>query len=234
MAILLWLLPSKGKVGEMVVKYRLKKLPAEEYIVLNDVLLPTQKGTSQIDHLVISVYGIFVIETKFYTGWIYGSEYSEYWTQNIFGAKYKFYNPILQNAGHVRVLRYLLKDYGDVFIFPIVAFSLEADLKGNNLSSCVIYWHQVVPAIRGFNRKRLTIEQVHEINQAIEKVRINPKDRKALRKHNTNILISKDRKREAVSNGICPRCGGRLVERYGRYGTFYGCSNYPNCRYTHE
>ncbi len=31
---------------------------------------------------------------------------------------------------------------------------------------------------------------------------------------------------------VCPRCGGQLIKRNGRFGPFYGCSNFPKCRYT--
>lgn len=76
----------KGEIGEKRVAHILQRLPKEEYRVINNLLLQTSSGgTTQIDHVVISEYGIFVIETKFYKGWIYGGENSEYWTQNIFG-----------------------------------------------------------------------------------------------------------------------------------------------------
>ena len=79
---------SKGKVGEDRVAHILCRLPKEEYRVINNLMLRTQSGsTTQIDHVVISQYGIFVIETKFYKGWIYGGENSEFWTQNIYGNK---------------------------------------------------------------------------------------------------------------------------------------------------
>lgn len=66
-----------GKFGETRVAIRLDLFP-KGYITINDVLLPTKRGTTQIDHLVISQYGIFVIETKNYKGWISGHENSEY------------------------------------------------------------------------------------------------------------------------------------------------------------
>ena len=62
--LLRWLIPSKGKVGEKVVASKLDHLPKDQYRVLNNVTIPTPKGSSQIDHLVVSIYGIFVIETK--------------------------------------------------------------------------------------------------------------------------------------------------------------------------
>lgn len=64
--LLRWLIPSKGKVGEKVVAGKLDHLPKDQYRVLNNVTIPTPKGSSQIDHLVVSIYGIFVIETKNY------------------------------------------------------------------------------------------------------------------------------------------------------------------------
>lgn len=72
---------SKGKRGEKHVAAFLSFLPKKEYKVINDLLLQTGGHSTQIDHVVISVYGIFVIETKYYKGWIYGGENSEYWTQ---------------------------------------------------------------------------------------------------------------------------------------------------------
>lgn len=41
-------------------------------------------------------------------------------------------------------------------------------------------------------------------------------------------------KQNAIKAGVCPRCGGQLVERNGRYGKFMGCSNYPKCRYVQK
>ena len=114
----------KGKTGELYVSALLKGLPEEKYILLNDVMLPTGKGTTQIDHVLLSIYGIFVIETKNYKGWIYGGEYSEHWTQNIWGNKYKLYNPILQNQGHVKALRAYLGVRNFPFISVITFSSL--------------------------------------------------------------------------------------------------------------
>lgn len=66
---------------------------SEEYTVLNDVILPTQAGTTQINHIVVSPYGVFDIETKNYKGWIFGGVKSTQWTQNIYGRKSNFMNP---------------------------------------------------------------------------------------------------------------------------------------------
>ena len=230
---LLWrLIPTAGKVGEKAVAGRLDRLPKDQYRVLNNVTIPTPKGSSQIDHLVVSVYGIFVIETKNYSGWIYGGEHAEYWTQNIYGNKYQLYNPILQNAGHVRALRRILKDYEPLPIQPIVAFSGKADIKVKIEEACVVYWGQIIKVINQFEKKRLTWSQVNEICGAIQAAQLEPgKDTE--KRHLKDIHNARGQKYNAVTSGRCPRCGGDLVLRSGNYGDFYGCSNYPRCRYTH-
>ncbi len=73
---------QKGKRGEKLVAQVLSQLP-EEYVILNDVVLPTTSGTTQIDHIVVSKYGVFTIETKNYRGDIYGDDNRQEWTQLI-------------------------------------------------------------------------------------------------------------------------------------------------------
>lgn len=114
----------KGNVGEQIVAAQLRELPGEKYMVLNDILLQTERGSVQIDHIVISVYGIFVIETKNYKGWIHGNEKSEYWTQSIYPHKTKFRNPIKQNWSHVYPLKALFRDFKNTAYhrssFPVI------------------------------------------------------------------------------------------------------------------
>jgi len=94
----------KGWFGELMVRRALAKLQ-DSYRQWHDVYLLDSEGhTTQIDHLVASVHGIFVIETKNYKGWIYGSENQKNWTQTIYRKKSKFQNPLHQNARHIRVL----------------------------------------------------------------------------------------------------------------------------------
>ena len=97
----------KGRIGEVFVSVAaLKRLDPKVYRVFNDLVLPRPdgKGTTQIDHVVVSPFGIFVIETKNYEGWIFGDENSRQWTQVIYGKKSRFQNPLHQNALHVRAL----------------------------------------------------------------------------------------------------------------------------------
>lgn len=219
----------KGMIGEKSVARKLEKLPENEYVILNDILLKTDRGTTQIDHVVLSVYGIFVIETKNYKGWITGNEKGEYWTQNIYGNKHQFKNPIRQNYGHQKALEALFDE--PVRFIPIVAFSTEADLKVHIEKEHVIYIKNIVKCIKQLSvDKCYDMDQVRVMKQVIEKNQL--KEKQERKDHITNTRKNIKLTNEKIKGNICPRCGGTLVLRKGKYGTFYGCSNYPKCRYT--
>lgn len=77
--VTIWGNQITGKAGEHWASEELRKLPQSEYRLLNDLVLKDSTGLHQIDHVVVSVYGIYVVETKNYTGTIYGdSKYSEW------------------------------------------------------------------------------------------------------------------------------------------------------------
>lgn len=120
---------AKGQHGEKWVAKLLMLLP-DEYTIFNDVYILENGKSIQIDHIVLSPYGIFVIETKNYSGWIYGGENAQYWTKNMFGRKYPFYNPLLQNYSHVKAL-YSLFGFPMQYFISIVVFTDHATLKGN-------------------------------------------------------------------------------------------------------
>lgn len=225
--LLLRLLPSKGKVGEMRVASILKKFPVDRYKIINDLLLTSNGYSTQIDHIVISIYGVFVIETKFYQGWIYGGENSEYWTQNIYGNKYQLRNPIHQ--GHIRALKFLLKGYGNIPFISVVAFSRQARL-GVDAHTPVIYWDQIPIIINQFETKVLSESQIQSIYNIL--LANNTEDKYAKKQHIYKVRHNELKRDIAIANGYCPQCGGTLTLRQGKYGKFYGCSNYPRCKYT--
>ena len=150
----------KGKMGEATVSMLLKKLDKNKYQVVNDVLLSAEGGntrTTQIDHVVVSIYGIFSIETKNYKGQIYGSESSAKWTQYIYGHKYSFMNPIYQNYAHVKALNALLQSHGyeNIPVFSIVTFPGDAVLKIKTTKSQVVKWGAVTKTV-----KKLSVQSV--------------------------------------------------------------------------
>ncbi|MCG3809873.1 NERD domain-containing protein [Psychrobacter sp. Ps4] len=121
----------KGFLGETVINVAMwLKLEKDVYHRLNGITLPRANGGStQIDHIIVSVYGIFVIETKNYKGWIYGSEKQKQWTQAFpNGSKYKFQNPLRQNYLHIKTLADLLGLELSYF-HSMIAFIGECELK---------------------------------------------------------------------------------------------------------
>ena len=221
----------RGKEGEMSVRIWLKLLPSDQYMVINDLLISSHGHTSQIDHVIVSEYGIFVIETKNFQGWIYGGNYSEYWTQNIFGHKYELRNPILQNQGHIRALKRLLPNVPADSYIPIVAFSRRATLKLSTYEP-VVYWSRLIREIRSHKTQHLTPEMVQQVYTTLISSHQNSKEKR--KEHVKNVKTTIMRNQNAVAHNRCPRCGGRLVLRDGKYGDFYGCSNYPRCRFTRQ
>lgn len=243
----LWLhqiLHNKGKIGEKKIHRILSKLP-KEYHLMEDVVFKTNKGTTQIDHLVVSKYGIFAIETKNYRGKIYGDDAREQWTQIIttdvnfrrnwwktytYVTKNNFYNPVKQSLAHVYAIKNCLSDWPLVKIVPIVVFVGEARLIDVQSNHHVIYANELISTIQSYGQSYLTDIEVQEI---LDKLTAKDVRKEVSNKiHIRNIKETKDRKESMISSGICPKCGGKLVERRGQFGTFYGCSNYPNCKFT--
>lgn len=122
----------KGKIGEFAVSAHVKLyLDKENYTLLNDCTLPDEQNqTTQIDHILLSPYGVFVIETKNYKGWIFGSERQKMWTQKIFKKTYKFQNPLHQNYKHQKVLEQVLADIIDpTMIHSVIVFMPDCEFK---------------------------------------------------------------------------------------------------------
>ena len=101
---------KKGDVGEQIVKVAvLNKLDAAQYRHFSNLIIPAPNGTTQIDNIVVSPFGVFVIEAKYFQGWIFGGAKQEKWTHTLSRfEKYAFPNPIRQNYGHIKSLARLL------------------------------------------------------------------------------------------------------------------------------
>ncbi|CEJ69903.1 DNA topoisomerase 1 [Chryseobacterium oranimense G311] len=211
----------KGLIGENKVSKALKRLNKEKYIVLNNIELNIKGSTSQIDHIIVSDYGIFVIETKNYKGWILGYENDKFWTQAIYKYRRKFYNPVLQNQGHIYALKHVLRNYKYLRYYSIVAFTKRATLKTKTYTD-VVYINRLVKTIKKYDSFYINERTKNEIVTLILTAKTNGRNKD--KKLQTNSKINK--------NIVCPNCGGNLIERSGKYGSFLGCSNYPGCKYT--
>lgn len=119
----------RGREGELLVSHVLSKLPESKYQIHEDLLLPSSRGgDTQIDHVVFSCFGIFVIEVKNYRGWIFAGKNDRFWTQVNYRQKDKFQNPLRQNYGHIKALQFATGLPMGVF-HNIVIFTGSAKFK---------------------------------------------------------------------------------------------------------
>ena len=123
-----------GNFGETLIFFELEKLPMYKKIMAN-LYIPTEDGTTEIDILLIARSGIYVIESKNYSGWIFGDEKSKNWTAVLYKTKNRFLNPIWQNKKHIKYLSKLLVD---VQLRSLIVFSERCELKEVNASENLV------------------------------------------------------------------------------------------------
>lgn len=223
----------KGIIGEKSVDKICASFPKEKFRMENDVLLPGKSGTTQIDHVLVSTYGIFVIETKNYAGWIYGSLSGNQWTQNIYGKKSRFMNPLHQNYAHTKALEALISGtaYQAVPIIPIVAFSNRCELKIQDRGENVVYFSELRKAIQNkCAQEFITEDEMVPLASAVKAGNIKGVAKRI--EHIADVRSQTADRQSKIAERICPRCGGTLVLRNGKSGAFWGCGNYPKCRFT--
>ena len=132
---LYWTDERIGKHGEKLTERKLSliNLFGRKGKTLKNIYIPKDNGeTSEIDLVYITQKGIFVIESKNYSGWIFGDAYSQYWTSSLpNGTKNRFYSPLKQNRTHIKWLSSYMANYSTISIpmFSIIVFSDRCELK---------------------------------------------------------------------------------------------------------
>lgn len=215
-----------GKAGEFWTKKELKKLN-DEYKTINNILIETNDGkTHQIDHVVISKYGIFVIETKHFNATLQGDDYVKNWTYKTFKKIEYIKNPIHQNYGHVQALKELLNIEEDKLISIVcITSNAKARIKSDKVVSIV----SLLDKIKSYNI--IKIDNEEELYNKIKLLNIEDKQK---RKQHIKTTRELKEQKEIDNKNKCPLCGSYLVGRTGKNGPFTGCSNYPNCKYTRK
>ncbi len=245
----------KGRIGEGVVNLAAKlRLDSNIYHVIKDVTIPSKNGTTQIDHVIVSKFGVFVIETKNWSGWIWGKENDRTWTQKTHGKTSAPQNPLRQNDGHVCALSDLL-DLPKDKIHGVVCFMGDAEFK-NGVPEGVFLEGHCINHIESFRNEVFTTEEVSALTHEIESGRLK-RGFKTDRQHVQQLKSRRSEIRGQKSAGAgdaasslkndfvghdsvektCPKCGAEMVLRTAKRGAnagnqFWGCSNYPPCRET--
>ena len=246
----------KGRHGEKLTEKELKKVSffGRKGRTLRNVYIPKENGeTSEIDVMFICQKGIFVFESKNYSGWIFGNERDQYWTTSLSNRqKNRFYNPIKQNRTHLKWLGNYLSSFGvEVPLFSIIVFSERCELKKITTFSEDVYvikrdrTYKTVKKIWNSSEDKLSQEQVEmifeklspltNVDEAVKEAHVRDIENKYKngKQVDTQAL---DGSVAEVSDLVCPRCGSKLILRTAKKGTnvgnqFYGCIAFPKCRY---
>lgn len=228
----------KGFVGEALGSLAHKLLLDKSiYHELNNVTIPTQDGTTQIDHVIVSRYGIFVIEAKNMSGWIFGNEKSAEWTQSLPGGnKFKFQNPLRQNYRHTRCLSdFLGIEHGK--FHSLVMFWGGSNFKSEMPENVMDKGYASY-----IKNKSVILFSEEEVNQIVEAIQSGKLPRTWVT-HKVHVASLKERHakpaepivNEVSSKPVCPKCGGGMIRRTVKKGEragneFWGCLRYPGCR----
>ncbi|MDO4502214.1 MAG: NERD domain-containing protein [Coriobacteriia bacterium] len=236
-AVLVWeRMVLSGRLNEKTIVRAIEKanLPGRHRVYSN-LLVPRQgkaTSTSEVDVLLLHESGLYVIESKDYKGWIFGSADQQKWTVSYKGgAKNQFFNPLLQNRSHVNALSAYLGVVPGRFSSYVV-FSNRAELKkipesavGQRVMT-VGYLRKMLleDAVDSF--APLSPEEYARIEQALDKL-AEGSTKEAQKQH-------VDQVKQVQAGNVCPYCGSALVERRRKSdgGKFIGCSAFPKCRYT--
>lgn len=279
-----------GRFGEFLTYRYLRKHEKEGAKFLFNLYIPKgEDGTTEIDVLMISPKGLFVFESKNYSGWIFGSEHQPKWYQTLpqgRGKSHKeaFYNPIMQNKTHIKHLKAMLGE--TIPMHSIITFSDRCTLKNVQVKSTdihVINRNEVVGVVATIASRQpdiLTTAQIQEIHdllypytqtddavkqkhierieQAIHSdpeeptvtaapispLQQTPSEVPTVQETSTEVPTTQEISTEVpdilpepkTTPLHCPKCGAELVLRTAKKGSnagnqFYGCSNFPKCRY---
>lgn len=232
-----------GRRGEYLTYKQLSYFENYGARFLFNVYIPKSNGrTTEIDVLMLTAQGVFVFESKNYSGWIFGREERTYWYQTLpsrhGSTKTQFYNPIMQNRSHVKHLQLLVGD--KIPMYSIIVFSDRCTFKDVTLNGDVRVVHRfdvadmVARICSATYDCALTATDIAELYRKLYPYTQVSKTEKIAHAYE----VQNDRYRQNASEGRrCPRCGGRLVIRTASRGVnagnkFFGCSNFPRCRYT--
>jgi hypothetical protein len=166
--------PTFQNSGEALVsRVLLLEFGPPDYHLMNHVTIQLDDGTTQVDHILISRFGVFVIETKDYRGWIFANGTEKNWTQVLFHLRFKFQNPIFQNKRHVRAVERLLDFLPPGAIRSVVVFTGEAEFKTETpqgvitISRLVEYLKHQTEEVMSVNRVQFCVGRIETARLAI-------------------------------------------------------------------
>lgn len=220
-----------GRMGEnRVASYLRGRLANGQFVILSDLILPIGEGTTQIDHIVLGRSGIFVIETKNMSGWIFGTEDQAQWTQVVFRRKSRFQNPLRQNHLHIKAVQDLLK-LPQSRLYNLVVFAGSATPKTPMPDNVLFGERALGDRILSYPPPVFTLEEIAAFAETLT--------RQSLERNSSTRAAHVAHVREKIATrnadrAQCPVCGAPMKRRTQRQTgqPFLGCSRYPSCKGT--
>lgn len=153
------IITNKGLYGEFLIFEELEKAQGYNKI-LSNLYLPRKDGsTTEIDLIVINQYGIYVVESKNYSGKIYGKEQYKFWNQYTNRSKNKFYNPVWQNNLHVNALKNVLNPDELEAVHSLIVFSNRSNIDKVEVNKPNIRIIQRKNLLETLNSDRFTLKK---------------------------------------------------------------------------
>jgi hypothetical protein len=214
-ALLIGLLKSpwaKGQIGELLVRlFAHWQLDKQTYRRLHNITLNTPDGTTQIDHVFLSPYGIFVLETKNMSGWIFGSEKQAQWTQKLYKRTFKFQNPLRQNYKHLKALEATLGVKPE-HLHSVITFVGGSTFK-TEVPANVTQGIGFIRYIQSFQQPIFSEAEVDAMLHSLQTGRRTP----TLATHREHVQNLK-RRSDPTAERQCPKCGSALLIRTVKSG----------------
>jgi hypothetical protein len=218
----------KGELGEYKIDIQLDQLP-KDCRYLSDLLVKNPKaksGYSQIDHVVLTPYGIFAIETKNYQGTIYGGKDRKTWLVN---GKFKMMNPFTQNYGHIEALKALIHEKNDNLFISMVSFTkrctFKVDVNFRKIASdeLIVYdielsefIHRKISVLKLLHKEPLLNENdISSLNRAFSQANIT--DPKIREEHKLKLSTSAETKVNTATATVCVTCSKPVSAKVQAY-----------------
>jgi len=219
-----------ASVGERLTYNELRFSFPKKRILRNVYIYSEDGKLTEIDIVLLTKNGVFVLESKNYDGWIFGDESLPKWTQTFKnGSKYPMPNPIIQNANHINKLRSFFADFKDVNFLSVIVFSDRCKLKSISISdnnTRITHRKHLVKTIKELMDSSdvcFTDDEFDIITEMLSPFSRPPAEIKERHLQELNEPLSR-----------CPRCGQSLVKKTNKYTgqEFMGCKGFPACKYS--
>jgi restriction system protein len=229
----------RAMTGKAMIKLAVRLfLDKKVYHLINNITLPDEGESTLFDSIIVSPYGLFVIEANNMKGLISSGEYQEIWTQTVSKSIHRFRSPLHQTTGKAAMLQVWLGLESDK-VFPITVFVGDC-IFTSPMPDNVIHDGGYIRYIKSKTKPLLSNAEVQQIICQLTKGRLKPTTHTHIQhmSHVQGCMESMQTLAKETATA-CPRCGSIMILRTVTQGPeagcqFWSCSTYPKCRMVTE